>query len=79
MQAKEGNMATFPESVKGTVRKRSGGRCECERLRHPHRGRCAKRGTQFHHVTQGGPDTASNCQHLCAACHEATRSYGRPK
>ena len=68
----------FPDDVKTTVRRRSGGYCECTRKSCNHPRGCSKKATEFHHKTQGGPGTASNCEHLCDACHKATRSYGKP-
>lgn len=79
---------SFSETVKDAALKRSGGRCECRRVRHKwHTGkqRCKKtvtpRTAQFHHVTaQSAPsshDGLSNCEVLCRECHEGTASYGR--
>jgi 5-methylcytosine-specific restriction endonuclease McrA len=74
----------FSETTKDAAFRRSGGRCECSRDRHPHAGRCTTRLTrqsaQFHHVhaqSQGGSDALSNCEVLCLTCHKATDSYGR--
>jgi 5-methylcytosine-specific restriction endonuclease McrA len=73
----------FPQSVKDAAKKRSGGRCECTRVRHTndasHSGRCPKSGVEYHHkvsVKAGGADTLANCEHLCRACHQGTESYG---
>jgi 5-methylcytosine-specific restriction endonuclease McrA len=68
--------------------KRSGGKCECTRIMHPHQGRCNKelvwenrgreggRGAwEAHHkvsVQSGGSDTLSNCEILCWDRHKRT-------
>ncbi|MFQ5574093.1 MAG: HNH endonuclease [Terriglobia bacterium] len=72
---------TFPETVKDQAFARSGGRCECRRQHArqntPHHdSRCtklfARHGEQWeaHHIMTGGPDTLSNCEALCLACHK---------
>lgn len=74
----------FPQSVKDSVWRRSGGKCECRRKGHSHSGRCSKpltRSTvEYHHVhaeSLGGHNGLSNCEALCRACHHGTASYGR--
>jgi 5-methylcytosine-specific restriction endonuclease McrA len=79
----------FPEDVKRQAFIRSGGRCECTRLGHPHVGRCqagiamatilSPATVEFHHLSAsavGGHDGLSNCQALCIPCHRGTASYG---
>jgi hypothetical protein len=75
----------FSDDVKDRAFVRSGGKCECTRTNHPHRGRCGARLTrataEFHHITAqsvGGSDGLSNCEVLCHECHVGTASYGRP-
>lgn len=71
----------FSQSVKDAVKKRSGGRCECTRKSCAnHNGRCSSRGAEYNHIVSvlaGGHDGLSNCELLCATCHQNTRSYGR--
>jgi 5-methylcytosine-specific restriction endonuclease McrA len=67
---------------------RSGRRCECRGSAHGHSGRCVRMlgwnlrgsdllgGWETHHVTAGGPHTASNCEILCQPCHKKTGTYG---
>jgi len=78
----------FSDSTILQAWQRAGGKCECGRDSCGHYGRCGKqlewnaRGSEFyggweaHHVTAGGPDTASNCEILCQSCHKKTRTYG---
>lgn len=81
----------FSETVRDQAFSRSGGRCECTRshagiANAPHYGgRCTRtftrHGSQWHahhktSVAAGGSDNLSNCEVLCAACHELTRTYG---
>jgi 5-methylcytosine-specific restriction endonuclease McrA len=74
----------FTDSIKDAAFRRAGGKCECVRKNHAHKGRCAKpltRSTaQFHHIhaqSMGGHDGLSNCEVLCLTCHKQTDSYGR--
>jgi 5-methylcytosine-specific restriction endonuclease McrA len=76
----------FSTTVKQQAYNRSGGRCECRRKDHQHAfGRCLKyflsvRSAEFHHKhasSLGGGDGMSNCEVLCPACHQLTKSYGR--
>ena len=82
----------FSASVIRAAWERAGGRCECERKRCGHDGRCNKylawydRGNDYayggweaHHrvaVASGGSDTLSNCEILCIKCHKNTGTYG---
>jgi hypothetical protein len=79
----------FPDSVVAEAWLRSGGTCECTRSTHGHVGRCGARldwgargqekylaSWEAHHITAGGPDTASNCEILCILCHVKTATYG---
>ena len=82
---------TFSETLKDQAFAGSGGRCKCRRqhdgLNAPHHGgRCPTTFTRYgsqweaHHrvaVTAGGSDSLSNCEVLCLACHQLTRTYGR--
>ena len=62
----------FPQTVLDRVQARSEGRCEAQL---PH---CTGQAEQFHHRrprAMGGSrrastNTASNCLHLCASCHQ---------
>lgn len=77
----------FTEATKDLAYRRSGGRCECERIHHPHWGsRCSTTFSRYggqweaHHITaqsSDGHDGISNCEVLCLACHKQTQSYGR--
>lgn len=50
-----------------------------KQLVYENRGKTGQRGCwEAHHVTAGGPDTASNCEILCCECHAGTGTYGRP-
>ncbi len=78
----------FSEQVKAQAFARARARCECTRqhdwLSAPHHGgRCNKLLIpgfwEAHHILSeafGGPDTLTNCEALCAECHQLTRSYG---
>ena len=72
----------FSDHVKNAAYRRAGGTCQCRRSICGHRGRCNKslaNGWHAHHVTSvaaGGADTLANCEALCVACHQNTRSYG---
>ena len=74
----------FPQTVIESVWRRSGGQCECTRTGCGHQGRCnhtlSAGQWHAHHVvadSAGGADTLNNCEALCIACHQNTRSYGR--
>ena len=75
---------SFPVVVRLAALIRAGGRCECRREGCDHDGRCNAvilfGGFEAHHrhaSSRGGPDAFSNCEILCAACHQNTQSYGR--
>jgi 5-methylcytosine-specific restriction endonuclease McrA len=64
---------SFPESVQRLARQRAHGTCECANSSCPHYGRCRLPAKAFHHkksVSAGGTEELSNCQYLCAACHQ---------
>lgn len=73
----------FSETVKDEAFRRAGGKCErcgkvCRRVLTDYE--YTYPGFEFHHKTSvqaGGGDGLSNCEFLCAACHEGTLSYGR--
>lgn len=73
----------FSQEVKDAAYRRSNGKCErcgyyCRRENSDYGYRYPE--SEFHHkvsVESGGPDTLSNCEHLCIECHEKTKSYGR--
>jgi hypothetical protein len=76
----------FPPTVIEQAWRRSGAKCECQRISHGHSGRCNKdlvrenRGREgrgkweAHHKQSGGPDpdALSNCEILCWDCHSRT-------
>jgi len=78
----------FSDFVVDQAWNRSGGKCECTRIRHEHNGPCNKElfkvargketplGWEAHHITAGGPDTLNNCEILCQDCHKQTGTYG---
>lgn len=79
----------FPDTVVALAWLRSGGRCECGRTSHAHRGSCktqlnkgsrgkeSSMGWEAHHINSNGDGVLSNCEILCQDCHKNTRSYGR--
>ncbi len=82
---------TFSEEVIKTAWTRAGGRCECNRSKCGHVGKCRKTlmwehrgketeyGWEAHHILSvdaGGSDTLDNCEILCQECHKNTGSYG---
>lgn len=68
----------FTDETKRGARQRAGGRCECTRKSHKHLlGRClavlALSKVEYHHktaVASGGSNALSNCEVLCAPCHQ---------
>lgn len=79
---------TFSLSVVQDAWRRAGGKCECRRKTCGHIGRCNKQlewskrgsespgGWEAHHIDANGPDTLSNCEILCQACHKNTITFG---
>lgn len=72
----------FSQNTKDQAYLLAGGKCErcdkpCVRLRTQYGFSYPE--SEFHHklsVEAGGSDGISNCEHLCAACHHKTKSYG---
>lgn len=73
----------FSAETRAAAYKLAGGVCQCEMSVCSHRGKCGKAlGSNWHahhkhSVAAGGSDALSNCQPMCIACHERTRTYGR--
>jgi hypothetical protein len=58
-------MTRVPSSVRATVHRRSGGRCEIEG--------CQRQAQHIHHRkmrSQGGENVATNLLHVCHRCHD---------
>lgn len=79
----------FSQEIINQAWHRAGGKCECMLKNCGHSSRCNKvldpknsipeKKWHAHHVVSqeaDGHDGLSNCQILCIACHENTRSYG---
>lgn len=68
----------FSDETKVQARRRAGVFCECTRKSHKHPwGRCsavlALVKVEYHHrtaVASGGSNALSNCEVLCASCHQ---------
>jgi len=72
----ESELMAFSDETKRAALARSGGRCECVRIEHPHFGRCSSPVTlataEYHHASAqsvGGHDDLLNCEVLCHECH----------
>ena len=69
----------FSEATQRLVRQRARGVCECVVDSCPHYGRCRMSGRDFHHkkaIERGGTDDVTNCQFLCASCHQRIHGFG---